>query len=83
MKEIIGREVKVAMLRKKLRIQDLAGNLEISPTTLARYLRADRDFPASTLLDALRMLDVDYGDFAKRVDDAVTAERKFLERTVQ
>lgn len=66
--EIIGREVRVAMLRKGWTMQALAGNLDLSPATLSRYLRGDRDFPSSTLLTTLRMLDVDFGDFAKHVD---------------
>lgn len=70
--EIVGREVRAAMVRKGWNIQDLAGNLEISPPTLSRYLRGDRDFPASTLIAALRMLDVEFGDFAKRVETEVT-----------
>lgn len=71
--KIIGREVRAGMVRKGWTIQDLAGNLEVTPPTLSRYLRGDRDFPASVLINALRMLDVDYGEFSKRVDAAMDA----------
>lgn len=71
MQEIIGREVRVAMVRKGWDTRDLAGNLDIMPATLSRYLRGDRDIPSTTLLTALRMLDVDLSDFGKRVDEEI------------
>lgn len=82
-RQAIGREIRSGMARKGWAARDLAGNLGIATGTLLRYLRGERDFPSTTLLDALRMLDMSYGDFAVRIDEAADASIAVIEQDLR
>lgn len=68
MNTLIGRAVRAEMARKGWTMHELAANLDIAPTSLSRYLKGDREFPATVLIKAVRALSVSYGDFFNRLE---------------